>query len=114
MSMRIYLLTGLICAVCAGVSAFIDPKICFGILFSGTFSLINMFLLSFSMKAVINRGQADPSVMVLSNILRISLLLAVLYIAFRNPQRFSIVGVTIGLMLFMVALIIDAAGRKEG
>ncbi len=111
--MRIYLLTGIICIICAGISLLIDPKICFGILLSGTFSLINMYLLSVSMKAFINRGQSDPSLMVMGNILRISLLIAVLFIAFRFPQWFSITGVTIGLMLFMVALIIDAAGRRE-
>ena len=113
MSMRIYLLTSLISLAAAGVSAFYDVKIALGILLSTLFSLLNMFLLSFSMKMVISSGKSDPSLMVASNIFRMALLAGVLLLAFNNPQWFSIIGVTIGLMLFMVALIIDSIDKRK-
>ncbi|MBQ6493254.1 MAG: ATP synthase subunit I [Erysipelotrichaceae bacterium] len=114
MSLKIYLLTGLIALVTAGVSAFIDYKIALGILLATLFSLINLFLLSSTMKAAMSGKQAAVSLLMLGNILRYVLLVLCMFIAYKLPQYFSLIGVAIGMTLFLGALLIDAVNRRKG
>lgn len=114
MKLRIYIVTSIIACVLSAISAFFDYRISLGILLTTCFSMINLFLLSISMKKVLERG--DPSGVSLLmgvNILRFSLLAVVIFIAIRNQHIFSIYGVTAGLILFMISLVIDSLARKE-
>ena len=114
MSLRIYYLTGLIGVICAIATSFIDSTISMGILISVVFSLINMVLLSFSMKMAISSDGNQYGLLMISNIIRYSLLIVCMYIAYKFPQYFSLIGVAIGMSLFLVALVIDAIGKRKG
>lgn len=114
MSLKIYLITMAISLLLSGISCLFDYKVAYGILLSSSFSLVNMYLLSLGMKLMIANQQLGQGLMMLSSIVRTGLLLCVLYIAIRNPQIFSLVGVVIGFTLFMAALLIDAAAKKGG
>ncbi len=114
MSLKIYLLTGLIALVVSGISAFFDRTISFGILLATAFSLINMYLLSASMKKMVSSQNPSPAVMMVGNMIRFVLLFATLYIAYRLPNIFSMIGVAIGVTLFMIALLIDAFNKRKG
>ncbi len=46
------------------------------------------------------------------NILRFGILLAVIFVAVKNPQYFNMIGVAVGFTLFFIALLIDALSRK--
>ena len=46
--------------------------------------------------------------------IRFVLLFATLYIAYRLPNIFSMIGVAIGMTLFMIALLIDAFNKRKG
>ena len=80
----------------------------------GSFSLFNMFLLAESMKKVMNSEVPSIGAMMGGNLIRFTLLFAMLYLAYRFPNTFSMVGVAIGVTLFMIALLIDAAGKRKG
>ncbi|MCR4855701.1 MAG: ATP synthase subunit I [Erysipelotrichaceae bacterium] len=112
MKIRIYVITAAIAALLAAFSLLIDVKISLGILLSAGFSLINMLMLSQAMKSLIQSGGENYSVMITANIIRFALLLVVIYIAVKNSQLFSILGVAAGFALFLIALIIDAVSRK--
>ena len=114
MSLKIYLITGAVSIVCSGVFAFIDRKISAGILLSTLFSLLNMVLLSFSMKTAINGKSGQYPLMMLSNVVRYSLLILCIFIAYRYSEYFSLIGVTIGMSLFLIALVIDAIQKRKG
>ena len=96
MKLKIYLITMAIAVLGAVAACFVDPRISFGILLSASFSLLNMVLLSISMKAATSGAQLNYSVLILVNIVRFVILAAVIYIAIRNPQTFNMVGVAIG------------------
>lgn len=113
MSLKIYLITGLIALVTGVVFSFIDIKISFGIAIATLFSLINLFMLQESMKKVISSG-TTYGIMFLVNIVRFTLLFGMIYIAYKFPQYFSMIGVAIGLTLFMFALLIDALNKRKG
>ena len=91
-----------------------DIKITFGILLSSVFSLINMFILSKSMEMMIKSNGSNQSILMIGNMIRFTLLIVVVFIAIKNQQIFSIIGVAIGFTLFMVALIIDAISKRKG
>ena len=114
MSLRIYLITGAIALLVAGVFAFIDIKISFGVLLASVFSLINLFMLAESMKKVISSNNSSFGLMMVGNMIRFTLLFGMMYIAYKLPQYFNMIGVAIGLTLFMVALIIDAFTKRKG
>ncbi len=114
MKLKIYLITMIIAVLGAIAAYFIDFRISLGILLSAAFSLLNMVLLSISMKAATSGKQLNYSVLILFNILRFAILAAVIYIAIRNPQTFNVVGVAIGFTLFLFALLADAGSRKGG
>ena len=114
MSLKIYLITAAIGIVCSGVFTFIDNKISAGILLSTLFSLLNMVLLSVSMKLAIKGGNGQYGIMMLSNIIRFSLLFLCMYIGYKFPQYFSLIGVAIGMALFLFALLIDAFSKRKG
>ena len=114
MSLKIYLLTSLIAFIVSIVFAFIDLKIAFGILLSTVFSLINLFLLSESMKKVINSDQPSYGLMMAGNIIRFTLLFAMIFVAYKLPNVFNMIGIAIGLTLFIVALVIDAIKKRKG
>lgn len=114
MSLKIYLLTSLIAFIVSIVFAFIDLKIAFGILLSTVFSLINLFLLSESMKKVINSDQPSYGLMMAGNIIRFTLLFAMIFVAYKLPDVFNMIGIAIGLTLFIVALVIDAIKKRKG
>ena len=113
MSLKIYLITGLIALVTGVVFSYIDIKISFGIAIATLFSLINLFMLQESMKKVISSG-TTYGIMFLVNIVRFTLLFGMIYIAYKFPQYFSMIGVAIGLTLFMFALLIDALNKRKG
>lgn len=113
MSLRIYTITGIVALIAAAITSFIDYKISLGIILSAVFSMINMLLLSESMKKVISSQTPAYGLMIAGNMIRFTLLFAMIYIAYKLPNLFSMVGVAIGLTLFMVALVIDAV-RKKG
>ena len=112
MKMKIYVITGFIAAMLAGICFFIDPKISWGVLLSAAYSLVNMALLSFTMKLAVSQSVMNSGPLVIGNILRFSLMAAVIFIALRHPDIFSIIGVAIGFTLFLFALMADAVSRK--
>lgn len=114
MNLRIYYLTGAIALVIGTVFAFIDYRISLGVLLAALFSLANMYLLADSMKKMIDSGTPSFGAMLGGNLIRFTLLFAMLYIAYRFSNIFSMVGVAIGVTLFMIALLIDAAGKRKG
>ena len=114
MNLRVYYLTGAIALVIGTVFAFIDHRISLGIVLAAVFSLFNMFLLAESMKKVMNSEVPSIGAMMGGNLIRFTLLFAMLYLAYRFPNTFSMVGVAIGVTLFMIALLIDAAGKRKG
>ena len=114
MSLKIYLITAAVGIVCSGVFTLIDVKISAGILLSTLFSLLNMVLLSASMKLAINGKDGQYGIMMLSNIFRYALLFLCMFIAYKLPQYFSMIGVAIGMALFLIALVIDAIAKRKG
>lgn len=113
MSLKIYLLTSLIAFIISIVFAFIDLKIAFGIILATVFSLINLFLLSESMKKVISSDQPSYGFMMAGNVIRFTLLFVMMFIAYKLPNVFNMIGIAIGLTLFIVALVIDALMKKR-
>ena len=113
MSLKIYLLTGLIALIISGVTAFFDFRISAGIMLSTVFSLFNLFLLSATMKSATSSSQANVSFLMLGNIVRYALLLACMFIAYKLPQYCNLIGVAIGMTLFLGALIIDALQKRK-
>lgn len=114
MSLKIYVLTCFISILLSLVASMYDIKITFGILLSSVFSLINMFILSKSMEMMIKSNGSNQSILMIGNMIRFTLLIVVVFIAIKNQQIFSIIGVAIGFTLFMVALIIDAISKRKG
>ncbi len=114
MSLKIYFLTGLIALLVSGVTVFFDTKIAAGIILSTFFSLLNLFLLSVTMKSATNGQSPNVSLLMLCNIVRYGLLVACMFIAYKLPQYFSLIGVAIGMTLFLVALLIDAVQKRKG
>ncbi|MBQ6333764.1 MAG: ATP synthase subunit I [Erysipelotrichaceae bacterium] len=114
MKLKIYTLTASIAAILAVFFVFIDYRISLGIVLSAGFSLLNMLMLSQSMKALMDSQGTNYSSMISGNIIRFALLMAVVFIAIKNPQLFSIYGVAAGFILFLIALVIDAVSRKGG
>ncbi len=112
MKLRIYLITTAIAFLLALGAFFIDQKLAFGILLSGLYSLVNMLMLSFSMKAALASAELNFGALVFGNIIRFGLLMVVIYIAVRNPQIFNMIGVAAGFVLFFIALLIDALSRR--
>ena len=112
MKIRIYIITAVIAIVLALAMLLIDYRISLGILLSAGFSLLNMLMLSSSMKMMMKDENGNYSILIAGNIVRFTLLLAVIYIGIRNPQLFNVYGLAAGFTLFMIALIIDALSRK--
>lgn len=114
MNKKIYELTALIALVLSGILAFFDFKISLGILAASVFSMINLYLLSYTMKQMLKAERKNAGIMMLLSMGRFLLLAGVMYLAMRFRDTFSIIGVAIGLTLFMVALVIDAVKKKGG
>ena len=114
MSKKIYELTALIALVLSGILAFFDFKISLGILVASLFSMANLYLLSYSMKNMLKGEKKNAGRMMLVSVARFLLLAVVMFLAMRFPDQISIIGVAIGLTLFMIALVIDAVKRKGG
>ncbi len=114
MSLNIYLITAVIGILCSGVFTFIDIKISAGILLSTLFSLLNMVLLSITMRFAIQGENGQYGIMMLGNIIRYTLLFICMFIAYKLPQYFSLIGVAIGMTLFLFALVIDAIKKRKG
>lgn len=112
MSLRIYKITAIIALVLSFVCYFYDYKISLGIILATLISFINMFLLSVSMKQAMNADSPFASLLMGITMFRFILLGLGIFVAMKNPQIFSIIGVTIGLTLFLLALVIDALKRK--
>ena len=114
MKLKIYYLTTIIAILLSIIAFFFDYTISIGILAATLASMLNLFLLSVNMKAVMNQKDLTGyPLLIVGNILRYGILALVIYIAIKNPQYFNIYGVTAGLILFLVSLVIDAASRKE-
>ena len=113
MSLTIYMLTGVIALIVSGIFVFVDIKITYGILLSALFSMINLLLLSASMKKVISNSQPAYGLMIAGNMIRFTLLFVMMFIAYKLPNYFSMIGVAIGLTLFMIALLIDAIKKRR-
>ncbi|MBQ6477939.1 MAG: ATP synthase subunit I [Erysipelotrichaceae bacterium] len=114
MNKKIYELTAIIALVLSGILAFFDFKISLGILTASIFSMINLYLLSYTMKQILKAEKKNGGIMFLLSICRFLLLAAVMYLAMRFRDTISIIGVAIGLTLFMIALVIDAVKKKGG
>lgn len=114
MKLKIYLITMTIAVLGAAAAYFVDFRLSLGILLSASFSLLNILLLSVSMKAATSSGQLNYSLLIFVNIIRFAILAAVIYLAIKNPQTFNMVGVAIGFTLFLFALLADAGSRKGG
>ena len=113
MSIKIYKLTSLIGIIVAIVCYFIDYHISLGVLLATAFSLLNMVILSSSMSAMMSSDNPNPGILMGANILRFAMLALMIYIAIKNSKIFNIVGVAIGLILFLVALVIDAVQMRK-
>ena len=114
MKTKIYVYTTIIALIISGVAMFIDYRFSLGVLLASAFSVINLYLLSMTMKTVLKNG--DPSGMGLFmgvNIVRFGLLALVIYVAIKNPEIFNIFGVTLGFTLFLISLFIDGIKAKE-
>lgn len=114
MSLKIYLITGAVGILCSGVFTLIDVKISAGILLSTLFSLLNMVLLSITMKFAMQGENGQYGILMLGNIIRYSLLFLCMFIAYKLPKYFSLIGVAIGMTIFLVALLIDALQKRKG
>ncbi|MBR6724278.1 MAG: ATP synthase subunit I [Erysipelotrichaceae bacterium] len=112
MKLRIYLITAAIALILAVCDWFIDPKISYGLLLSACSSLVNILLLTISMKSAIGTETVNYAALMTGNILRFGILLAVIFVAVKNPQYFNMIGVAVGFTLFFIALLIDALSRK--
>ena len=112
MKMKIYVITAAIAGALSLAALLIDYRISLGILLSAGFSLLNMWMLSASMKAMMKDAQANYYALVTGNIIRLALLLGVIYIGVRNPQLFNVWGLAAGFILFLFALVADALSRK--
>ena len=113
MKLKIYYLTALIAIVLSIIAFFFDYTVSIGILTATLASMLNLLLLSASMSMVMKRqDMQNYPLLIVINIFRYGLLAAVIYLALKNPQYFNIYGVTIGLILFLVSLVIDAVSRK--
>ena len=66
------------------------------------------------MKKMISSNKHSPGAMLAGNMIRIALLFVMLYVAYRLPNIFSMIGVAIGVTLFMIALLIDAMRKRKG
>ena len=115
MNTKVYAATGIAAAALSMITAFFDWRISLGILLAGSASLVNLYLLSLSMKGLMDKDNvAGYPVMMGLGIFRFMLLAGVIFLAVKNPQLFNIYGVTAGLILFMIGLLYDALTRKEG
>ena len=114
MNLRIYVMTGAIALILSGIFLFFDKTISFGIMLATVFSLINMCLLSLSMKQVMKQETPSMGMMMAGNMIRFLLLFGMLYVAYRLQNIFSMIGIAIGVTLFMIALLIDAMRKKKG
>lgn len=114
MSMKIYLITGLIALIAGGALAFIDYRISLGVILAAVFSIINLFMLSESMKKAMTSDASGFGLMMAGNVIRFALLFGMIFMAYKLPQLFSLTGVAIGLTLFIVALVIDALSKRKG
>lgn len=112
MKIKIYIITAAIAVILSLAMLMVDYRISLGILLSAGFSLLNMLMLSASMKTMMKDGNGNYSALIAGNIIRFALLLAVIYIGVKNPQLFNVFGLAAGFTLFMIALIIDALSRK--
>lgn len=112
MKIKIYIITAAIAVILSLSMLMVDYRISLGILLSAGFSLLNMLMLSASMKTMMKDGNGNYSALIAGNIIRFALLLAVIYIGVKNPQLFNVFGLAAGFTLFMIALIIDALSRK--
>ena len=112
MKIKIYIITAAIAVILCLAMLMVDYRISLGILLSAGFSLLNMLMLSASMKTMMKDGNGNYSALIAVNIIRFALLLAVIYIGVKNPQLFNVFGLAAGFTLFMIALIIDALSRK--
>ncbi len=114
MKLKIYVLTASIAGMLSVIAAFIDYRISLGLLLSAGFSLFNMWLLSLILKAMMKQENGNYAAMATGNVIRFSLLLAVVYVGVKNPQLFNVYGLAAGFILFLGALLIDALSRKGG
>ena len=112
MKLRIYVITAAIAMILSGAMLAVDYRISLGILLSAGFSLVNMWMLSESMKALMKQEGGNYSAMIAGNIIRFAILLAVVYIGVKNPQLFNIYGLAAGFILFLFALVYDTLTRK--
>ncbi len=112
MSLRIYKITALLAIVLSAACWFIDFRISLGIILAAAVSFLNMFLRPLSMKQALDQNSPFASLLTGMTMLRFVLLGLGIFVALKNPQLFSIVGVTVGLTLFLAALVIDALRRK--
>ena len=112
MKLRIYVITAAIAALLSGAALLIDWRISLGILLSAGFSLLNMLMLSGGMKMLMKEEGGNYSALIAVNIIRFSMLLAVIYIGVKNPQLFNVYGLAAGFILFLFALLFDALSRK--
>ena len=114
MSLKIYLYTTLIACIISVIAGFFDYTISLGIMIATLFSMFNLYMLSASMKSMMDKKDVSGYSMLLTiNFIRFGLLGLLIYVVIKNPKLFNIFGVVIGLTLFMVALLIDAI-RKRG
>ena len=113
MKLRIYLITAAIALILAVCGWFIDPKISYGLLLSACSSLVNILLLTISMKSAIGTETVNSAALRTGNILRCGILLAGIFGAVKNPQYFNMIGVAVGCPLFCIALLIYALSRKR-
>ena len=114
MSLKIYLITGAIALIVSGLLAFIDYRISLGVILAAAFSIVNLFLLSESMKKAISNETPEIGLMMAANVIRFVLLFLMVFIAYKLPAYFSMTGVAVGLTLFIAALVIDAFNKRKG
>ena len=114
MKTKIYVYTTIIALLISGVAMFIDYRFSLGVLLASAFSVINLYLLSMTMKAVLKNGDPNGVGLFMGvNIIRFGLLALVIFIAIKNPQIFNIFGVTLGFTLFLISLFVDGIKAKE-
>ena len=84
-----------------------------GILLGAIFSLMNLNMLESSFKAMMSQDIVNPLPVMMTGLFRLALLAVPMYVSIRWPDKISIIGLAIGFILFLPAIIIDTLRKEE-
>ncbi|MDI9540046.1 MAG: ATP synthase subunit I [Bacillota bacterium] len=95
------------------IFSFINKAISEGLILGCLASLTYIHLLTIYMDETINRQQSSTKMMI-SKLIRLSIIIISMLIAMLIPEKVNIFGVFFGLMIFKISLLVLTISRKEG